>query len=139
MGSSESFLNRIAEGGGARSRSGEESLGVLMESVRRHLSQLLNSCQGMSEALPAYGLPSLVDLSLGMGLNPQVLADAVRATVEKYEPRLERVRVSWDSEQESAGRRPSYRLDAVLVGRHGRQRVWYEVTLSSNGRIAVTG
>ena len=53
-----------------------------MESVRRHLTKLLNARQGMCEADPDYGLPALTDLLAGGAECERLTQDANRATIE---------------------------------------------------------
>lgn len=108
-----------------------------MESVRRQLAKLLNARQGMSEAAPDYGLPALTDLLAGGAECVRLTQDAIRATIEKYEPRLRRVRVSHQA-QEGGGQTLVFRIDAVLVGRGGEHRVWYETAFSPTGEAQVS-
>ncbi len=109
-----------------------------MESVRRHLTKLLNARQGMCEADPDYGLPALTDLLAGGAECVRLTQEAIRATIEKYEPRLRRVRVSHRAEE--GGRQTLvFRIDAVLVGRGSEHRVWYETAFSPTGEAQVSG
>jgi type VI secretion system protein len=115
-----------------------EDLEGLMESVRQHVATLLNARHGMSEAAPDYGLPALSDLMAHSDSAPQVMQEAIRTTIEKYEPRLRRVRVS---HQVGQGNRLTlvFRIDAVMVGRSGEHRVWYESSFAPNGELRVVG
>lgn len=115
-----------------------ENLEALMESVRNHLAKLLNSRHGMSEALPDYGLPSLVDVVVDSGNYVQLVQDAIRSTVEKYEPRLKRVRVS-RKEEEGNKQTLVFRVDAVLISKSGEHRVWYETSIRGTGKFDVAG
>ena len=65
-------------------------------------------------------------------------AEAIRVAIEKYEPRLRRVRVTHQAE-EGDQRTLVFRVDAVLVGRSGEHRVWYETAFSPSGRFQVSG
>jgi type VI secretion system protein len=113
-----------------------EDLEALMESVRRHLGRVLNSRHGMSECLPDYGLPALSDLTIGIGDYVQTVQEAVQTAIEKYEPRLRRVRVSRVADEEQ-GRTLAFRVDAVLVAGSGEHRVWYQTSLQGNGQFDV--
>ncbi len=142
MGREQTLLARIA---GMSDRKGrryvpttEEDIDALMESVRMNLRRLLNARQGMSQAQPDYGLPALVDIAAGGKDYIQRVQDAVRLTIEKYEPRLRNVRVS-PCEEESKSETLRFRVDAVLVGSSGTHRVWYETSLRVGGTFDVAG
>ncbi len=137
------MLERIAAAGGDRAgtryeATAKEDMDALVESVRRHLGRLLNSRQGMSEAAPDYGLPAMSDLVAGRDQYVQMVQDAIRTTIERYEPRLRRVRVTQQAE-ESKPQTLMFRVDAVLVSASGEHRVWYETAFSPKGELEVLG
>ncbi len=140
MGREQSLLERIASGldGGRRGSTTQEDLHVLVESVRGNLERLLNSRHGMSETVPDYGLPALTDIVVSGDRHVQLLREAMQQAVEKYEPRLRRVRVSV-VEQEGETKRMGFRIDGVLVSDSGEHRVWYGVALSGGGEFEVSG
>ena len=115
-----------------------EDLEALMESVRRHLARLLNARHGMSEGMPDYGLPALTDLTIGSGDYVESVEEAIRVAIEKYEPRLRRVRVSRVADEEEAKRILSFRIDATLIGQTGEHRVWYQTEISGTGEYEVS-
>ena len=110
MGREQTLLERIADrASGARRRyepTVTEDVEALMESVRRHLTRLLNSRHGMSECLPDYGVPALSDLIVGVGDYVQTVQEALQSSIENYEPRLRRVRVSRILDETTGGRCP---------------------------------
>jgi len=138
MGREQTLLERIAavgsRRGGYNEPSATEDVAALMSSVRRHLQRLLNA--RLSEAMPDYGLPALTDLTIGSGDYVHAIQEAVRVAIEKYEPRLRRVRVSRVVE-EDAPHTLSFRVEATLVGRTGEHRVYYETTVSGGGQFDV--
>lgn len=144
VGREQSLLDRIAAAGADRApdtRYGAtiaEDLDGLMESIRRHMVCLLNARHGMSEAAPDYGLPALSDLMAGSEQYVRLVQDAIRTTIEKYEPRLRRVRVA---HQAAEGTRQTlvFRIDAVMVGRSGEHRVWYETSFAPTGELNISG
>ena len=109
-----------------------EDVDALMGSVRQHLTHLLNARHGMSEALPDYGLPALTDFTVGTGDHVQMLQVAIKETIEKYEPRLRRVHVTHVVEdgKPADNAKFQYRVDAILVGKTGEHKVWWETSLS---------
>lgn len=142
MGREYTLLERIARREertrGRADASVSEDLEGLMESVRTNLARLLNSRQGMSEAQPDYGLPSLTDVTVGSGDYVRSLQESIRETVEKYEPRLRHIRITLQ-EPESSAERLVFRVDAVLVGQSGEHRVWYETAVNAQGQLDVAG
>ena len=142
MGREQTLLKRIAARTQAAPRrvqpSAAEDVEALMESVRQHLAVLLNSRHGMNECLPDYGLPALSDLTIGVGDYARTMQEAIQTTIQKYEPRLRRVRVS-RVEDEDSGRSLAFRVDAVLVGRSGEYRAWYATSISGGGPLEVEG
>ena len=141
MGRERMLLDRIAAGEGrGRDRyepSTTEDVEALMDSVRRHLARLLNARHELSEAMPDYGLPALTDLTVEGGDYVQLIQDAVRVAIEKYEPRLRRVRVTRVVD-EDARQTLSFRVDAVLVGQTGEHRVCYETAVTGSGQFDVS-
>lgn len=65
----------------------------LLESIHDHLIRLLNARQGVLRHLPDYGLPDLDMFYRDLPYSEQDIAFAVKNVIEKYEPRLENVRV----------------------------------------------
>lgn len=141
MAGEKTFLRRLA--GMGKSPAGRrhepttvENVEELKESVRQHLARLLNARHGMSSAAPDYGLPSLVDLITSTGEHVGTMQRAIRETIEKYEPRLRRVRVSCTGED--APMQPlAFRVDAVLIGRHREYEVGYVTAVTKNGMFDV--
>jgi len=141
MAREKTLLERLADAGrGGRSRvqpSAEEDLTALMESVRRQLARILNARHGMSEAMPEYGLPALTDLTIGTGDHSATVEQAIRTAIEKYEPRLRRVRVTRVQDEER-NHVWAYRVDAVLSSETGDHRVWYETQVRGSGEFNVS-
>ncbi|MCK4341298.1 MAG: type VI secretion system baseplate subunit TssE [Phycisphaerae bacterium] len=143
VGREQSLLDRIAaatpeRASGRYEATKEEDAEALMESVQRNLIRLLNARHGMSEAAPDYGLPALTDMLAGSEEYLRQVQDAIRVAIERYEPRLRRVRVTHKTE-EGDERMLVFRIDAVLVGRSGEHRVWYETSFSPTGKFQVAG
>ena len=111
MAREQTLLDRIAasarQRGGRYERTAQEDPEALMESVRRHLTHLLNARHAMSEALPEYGLPALTDVTVGTRDYVGLVRDAIRTAVERFEPRLRRVRVKVRAQAPSEMRGPA--------------------------------
>lgn len=80
-------LTRRATPGAPLSESG------LSESIARNLRRLFNTRQGTVFHLPDYGLPDPSTILRDAPDSVEVLRDALRETVRRYEPRLDRVHV----------------------------------------------
>ncbi|MCH7812385.1 MAG: type VI secretion system baseplate subunit TssE [Planctomycetes bacterium] len=141
MGREQSLLERIAARAeasrGRQEVTATEDLDAVMDSVREHLIQLLNARHGMSEALPDYGLPALTDLMAGSDDYGVKVLESIKTTVEKYEPRLRRVRVTRVAGEEQR-QVLSFRVDATLVSESGEHRVWYETMVTGIGEFDVS-
>ncbi len=64
-----------------------------MVSIIDHLSRLFNTRSGCLSHLPDYGLPDISELYRRMPDGLDELQQAIRTSVEKYEPRLKNVKV----------------------------------------------
>lgn len=134
------LLDRVARAGSrssGRFESATENLDALMDSVRRQLVRLLNARHGLCEAQPDYGLPALTDLVVGSADYVLAVQKAIQTAIEKYEPRLRRVKVS-RVEDDEHGRSLAFRVDAVLIGRTGEHRVSYETMMGGEGQFNVS-
>jgi type VI secretion system protein len=143
MGRELSLLERLAasgqERGVLRSRpSAEEDIDARMESVRRNIIRLLNARQGMSETAPDYGMPALADLLADSADVVHRVQEAIRTTIDKYEPRLRQVRVS-HSPAADEHQTLVFRIDGMLTSRSGNQRVWYQTAIAPGGNLEVSG
>ncbi|HEY3245612.1 MAG TPA: type VI secretion system baseplate subunit TssE [Phycisphaerae bacterium] len=138
----QTLLDRIAASSGKSAgryeRTAQEDPDALIESVRRHLTRLLNARHEMSEALPEYGLPALTDVIIGTKDYVEIVRDAIRVAIEKFEPRLRRVRVMRINEDAASGHILSFRVEAMLVGRVVEYRVAYDTLLTGSGAIDVS-
>jgi len=88
-----SLLDRLRDPDSDRARSVEPSPARLAESVLANLRRLLNSRHGIAPAQAEYGIPDLSDLVHSFPEANSKLRAAVKAAIEKYEPRLRRVAV----------------------------------------------
>lgn len=63
-------------------------------SILRRLTRLLNSRKGMSPACPQYGLPALANHLIDSLLVSEMVT-SIQECIERFEPRLCNVRVTW--------------------------------------------
>lgn len=73
---------------------GDESrLAAAVESIKRHLVDLLNSHPGHSECAPELGLLDFNDATVGVLDLELNIQRAIRQCIERFEPRVQRVEV----------------------------------------------
>ena len=105
-----------------------------IRSVLSNLQHLLNARRGAVSHLPAYGLPDISEVYRDMPDSIAILQDAIKETIEIYEPRLARVRV----EHRNADRH-AMRLVFLISGEMaGGPRVRFQTTFSSTEAAEVS-
>lgn len=97
-------------------------------SIISNLNYLFNTRAGSLSHLPDYGLPDITEIYRDIPDSVVKLQTAIKRAAEKYEPRLRRVRVEHQDEDEYA-----MRLVFLLTGElHDRRKVRFETTFSSD-------
>ncbi|OUE40277.1 type VI secretion protein [Billgrantia desiderata SP1] len=71
----------------------EASLAEIVESIKRHLVDLLNSHPGHSECAPELGLLDFNDATIGVLDLERNIQRAIRQCIERFEPRVQQVEV----------------------------------------------
>lgn len=71
----------------------EAKLADTVESIKRHLVDLLNSHPGHSECVPELGLLDFNDATIGVLDLELNIQQAIRTCIERFEPRVSRVTV----------------------------------------------
>ena len=72
---------------------GKETTGSDVESIVEHLRFLLNTRIGEAPTVPDYGIEDLSDLTRMFPEAAETWERSIKATIEKYEPRLTAIRV----------------------------------------------
>ena len=97
-------------------------------SIIDNLSRLFNARRGSVEHLPDYGLPDITQVYRELPYSIEGLRQAIKETVETYEPRLRRVRVD-----HQRGDPFAMRITFILSAELSRgQRVQFQTTFSSS-------
>ncbi len=105
-----------------------------VRSVIANLERLLNARRGAVGHLPAYGLPDISEVYRDMPDSIDGLQQAIRETIEIYEPRLSRVRVEHRSDD-----RYAMRLVFLISGElTGGARVRFETTFSTTSAAEIS-
>jgi type VI secretion system protein len=118
------LLSRISQGG-----STDEA-----ESVLEHLRVLLNTRQGEAPCAPGFGVLDLSDVVHAFPAAYAQLAQAIRATIVEYEPRLRNVSVRHLPDDGLVLR---FEIGAQLAGPRGSRAVRFATTVRPGGRYDV--
>jgi type VI secretion system protein len=108
------------------------------ESVQTHLINMMNTRQGSSISVPDYGLPDFNDLKHRYPDALNELRRAIKLCIEKYEPRLTRIKVKYVPDEDNPIQL-RFEINALLNVNGKNSSVWYETTLDSAGRANVRG
>lgn len=131
----ERLLERVRNGERDLSRRGAEDPQRISDSVLEHLRRILNTRQGCVPIADDYGVPEFTEyLHLGAEVYRE-LEKVLRTTIQKYEPRLKGVRVSFIPEEEG---RLALRLQFQVVAKlttDPRLQVQFETSIDGSGQI----
>lgn len=133
-----SFLERLRNPEADRTRTLHENTNRLVESVLANLRHLLNSRHGVAPIQADYGIPDLSDLLHSFPEANARMRAAVKAAIEKYEPRLRRVSVKQTNDPEDIF---TLRMEitAELVTEGTKTPVWFETRIDPSGEVLVKG
>jgi len=137
MGRERSLLDRLDDPRPNAPRRVEESTEDLADSVLAHLQRMLNTRQGNCLTLDDYGIPDFTDMVHSFPEAVGRMQRAIRQSIERYEPRLRRVRVNPVDEEDYF--RLRFEITGELVTADEQAAVWFETTISPSGRISVRG
>jgi type VI secretion system protein len=107
------------------------------DSVLRHLQRLLNTKEGNVPIAPDYGVPDFTDFLHSYPDSVREMERTLRLVIQKYEPRLKAVRVSFIPQDESA-LSLSFQITARL-SMEEKTQVLFETRVDSEGKIEVRG
>jgi type VI secretion system protein len=131
----ERLLERVRNFEGDPSRRGAEDPQRISDSVLEHLRRILNTRHGCVPIADDYGVPEFTEyLHLGAEVYRE-LEKVLRTTIQKYEPRLKGVRVSFIPEEDD---RLALRLQFHVVAKLAsdpRLQVRFETSIDGNGQI----
>jgi type VI secretion system protein ImpF len=130
-----SVLDRLI----VREESSGPTLRDIKEWLRRDLEDLLNTrprCRSWSpglteleDSLVNYGPPDFTGLHLGGPANQESFRQSVQDVIERFEPRLQNVRVHRKTKANSLDRVLSFRIEATLCVNPIEEPIIFESTL----------
>jgi type VI secretion system protein len=138
MGRERSLLDRLDDPRPNAPRRIEQSTEELADSVLAHLQRMLNTRQGNCLTLEDYGIPDFTDMVHSFPEAVGRMQRAIRQSIERYEPRLRRVRVTPVEDPDDVFRL-RFEITGELVTADEQAAVWFETTISPSGRISVRG
>ena len=129
----ERLLERIRSWEREPERRAREDPRRVNDSILGHLVRILNTRQGNVPIAEDYGIPDFLDL---LGSYPESVREVervIRSAIQKFEPRLKSVRVSFLP----TGEDPlSLRFQiAARLSSDSRQQVVYETSIDSDGKV----
>ncbi len=118
------------------SRRVTEDPGQTLYSVQEHLQRILNTRQGSAPISDEYGIPDFTNLMSGYPESQRAIERTIRNTIQKYEPRLQGVRISFLQQEEDV-LTLSFQITAQLVLKDHKDPITFESVLDSGGHIVV--
>ena len=126
------FLERI-RGRGGSIHAGEPARSMT-DAVRDHLYLLLNTRRGSVGHLPDYGIPDLSEVYEGLPASLETLRRAIKATIDKYEPRLQRVNVKLQETDFPVSHATFLIVGEVLEEEGNAVKVRFRTRIADSGR-----
>jgi len=134
----ERLTERIRSWNRAPHRRGKPDPKRMVDSIVRHLERILNTRWGSAQIADDYGIPDLTDLRSGLPDAVRDLERAIRNTIQKYEPRLEAVRVKFIP-QEKTILTVSFQIVARLALEGEKNPVTFQSVMDSDGKVTIRG
>jgi type VI secretion system protein ImpF len=148
-----SLLDRLFDlddAGSGAARRPFQSISELRGAVRRDLENLLNTrwrCvrqaeigDGLASSLVNYGLPDFCGGNLQAAQDPEVVFQQIIDAIERFEPRLKKVRVVPLQDEPSVDRTLRFQIEAVLHVEPWHEQVRFTTVLEpATGKVQVKG
>ena len=134
----ERLTERIRSWNRAPERRGGPDPKRMVASIVRHLERILNTRWGSAQIAADYGIPDFTALRSGLPDAIRDLERAIRDTIQKYEPRLEAVRVRFIPQEETI-LTVSFQIVARLVLEGEKNPVTFQSVMDSDGKVTIMG
>ena len=138
MPSERSLLERLAETRSEAPRTTRQNEAQLVASILEHLGKMLNTWRGNAPVALDYGIPDLAGLVHSFPEAIRTMEQAIRTTIEKYEPRLSNVRVRYSGSEEDIFSL-HFDVTAVLSPSASRKAVSFQTKVGSSGEVTIRG
>lgn len=115
-------------------REGDDPVRI-RDSVLLHLQRILNTRQGNVPIADDYGIPDFLDFLSATPESMQGMERTIRQVIQKYEPRLESIRVQFIRGDENI---LSLRFQIFArLSTESKTQVYFETVVDSGGKIRV--
>jgi len=120
-----------------REKAGSRTVSDEAASILHHLQRLLNARRGHAAAQMDYGIPDPYEVLHGQGDAIGQMAKAIKASIEKFEPRLTDVQVRYVANTDDV-----LSLRFQIVGQLAKSKdqapVVFDTHVGHSGRIKIT-
>lgn len=130
------LLERIRYAEEYDQRHAHVSWSEVFDSILNNLQNMLNTCRGNCLTDPLYGLPHTTEIRNAMPHSIAPFEAAIRATIERHEPRLSNVRVKHVPSTDR-GMELRFEISGIIQDEDGRQSVRFETYADEHGRLVV--
>ena len=132
------LLDRLADPQPEAVRTTQQNEAQIVSSVLDHLGRMLNTRRGNAPVASDYGIPDMVDMVHAFPESIRKVEQAIRATIEKYEPRLANVRVRYAGSEDDVFTL-HFEVTAMLTPSPTKKAVSFETKVAHNGEVTVRG
>ena len=109
----------------------------VIDSILRHLKRILNTKQGNVPIADDYGIPDFTDSLNDLTGSVREMEKTLRIAIQKYEPRLKAVKVSFISQEEDL---LSLRFQiAARLTSESKTQVLFETHMDPDGKVTIRG
>ncbi len=117
-------------------RSSGQDARRVVDSILSHLQRILNTRQGSAQIADDFGIPDFTGLLHSIPESLRDIERAIRTVIQKYEPRLRAVRVSFiPNEDDALSLR--FQIVARLATGDENNPVIFESMVDSDGKIRI--
>jgi type VI secretion system protein len=134
----ERLLERLRTWKKEPGRREKEDVRRITDSILSHLQRILNTRRGNVPIAEDYGVPDFTDLFHSFPESVRDLEKSIRQTVQKYEPRLTGVRVSFIPQEEDL-LSLRFQIVAKLATAEKKNQVLFETIVDTDGKVSVKG
>ena len=119
-------------------RSIRQDTQAIADSILRYLRKLLNSRQGEARTVPEFGIPDLTEITHGLPDSIGDMRRAIQTSIERFEPRLGKVRVKHvPSDEDVLYLR--FEVTAQILALREKGVLQFETLVEHSGRVDVKG
>lgn len=129
------LLERLADPDPQGQRTVREDPRRVVDSVMRNLQKLFNTRQGEALIQPDYGMSDITDCAEGAPETLDRVCRAIKSTIEKFEPRLHRVRVTYFSAGNDLNLH--FGITGQIVTERDQVPVYFNTTVNPSGNAVI--